>query len=113
MGDFVLAGGELPALAVTEAVTRLVPGVLGHELSAVQESFQGDGGLDHPQYTRPRDYRGHRVPEVLLSGDHGAIETWRERAAHERTRRSRPDLADRERAADPKAVKPKRGKSDT
>jgi len=92
MGDFVLAGGELPALAVTEAVLRLVPGVLGDEQSAVQESFRGAGGLDHPHYTRPRTWRGRSVPEVLLSGDHQAIAEWRARAARERTQAGRPDL---------------------
>ena len=94
MGDFVLAGGELPALAVVEAACRLLPGVLGHELSAVQESFQGDGGLDHPHYTRPRVFRGHAVPEALVSGDHGAIARWRAERAHERTLDRRPDLID-------------------
>ncbi|MEM7310660.1 MAG: tRNA (guanosine(37)-N1)-methyltransferase TrmD [Planctomycetota bacterium] len=92
IGDFVLAGGELPALCVVEAVTRLVPGVLGDERSAEEESFEGTGGLDHPQYTRPRVFRGREVPNVLMSGDHGAIATWREREAERRTRARRPDL---------------------
>ena len=92
LGDFVLAGGEIPALAVTEAVARLVPGVLGHEESAVQESFQEGRGLDHPHYTRPRVFRGRAVPDVLLSGDHAAIERWRSARALERTTERRPDL---------------------
>ena len=93
IGDYVLAGGELAALAVTEACSRLIPGVLGDERSALEDSFQGDGGLDHPQYTRPRDFRGHSVPEVLLSGDHEAIDHWRKETAKARTRDRRPDLA--------------------
>jgi len=92
LGDFVLAGGEIPALSVTEAVVRLVPGVLGDELSAVEESFQPGGGLDHPQFTRPRVYRGRAVPDVLLGGDHAEIARWRGRRALERTRERRPDL---------------------
>lgn len=92
LGDFVLAGGEIPALAVTEAVVRLLPGVLGDDQSAEQESFRQGGGLDHPHYTRPRSYRGRAVPEVLMSGDHAAIDTWRRNAALERTRQRRPDL---------------------
>ena len=93
IGDFVLAGGELPALCVAEALARLVPGVLGDERSAEQESFEGGGGLDHPHYTRPRTFRGHAVPGVLLSGDHGAIDAWRRREAEVRTRARRPDLS--------------------
>jgi tRNA (guanine37-N1)-methyltransferase len=91
LGDFVLSGGELPALCVIEAVVRLVPGVLGHEESAVHESFEGDG-LDHPHYTRPPVWRGRAVPAVLTSGDHSAIEQWRADEAHLRTRARRPDL---------------------
>ena len=93
LGDFVLAGGELPALAITEAIVRLVPGCLGDEQSAEQESFRGEGGLDHPHYTRPRVYRSRTVPDVLLNGDHAAIAGWRERAARTRTRERRPDLS--------------------
>ncbi len=92
IGDFVLAGGELAALAIAEATVRLLPGVLGHDQSAVQESFEDPGGLDHPQFTRPRRWRGRDVPAVLLSGDHAAIEGWRRRAAEKRTRELRPDL---------------------
>jgi tRNA (guanine37-N1)-methyltransferase len=91
IGDFVLAGGEVAALALLEAVTRLVPGVVGNEESLASESFE-EGGLDHPHYTRPRDYRGMEVPEVLLSGDHAKIAEWRRRAAMEKMRRNRPDL---------------------
>jgi tRNA (guanine37-N1)-methyltransferase len=92
LGDFVLAGGELPALAVVEAATRLVPGVLGDERSAEQESFTGERILDTPHYTRPRVFRGHEVPEVLLSGDHEAIAAWRREAARKRTEERRPEL---------------------
>jgi tRNA (guanine37-N1)-methyltransferase len=98
LGDFVLAGGELAALAMTEAACRLIPGVLGAELSSVQDSFaprarEGAGpSLDCPHYTRPRVFRGRAVPEVLLSGDHAAIDAWRAQAALERTLERRPDL---------------------
>ena len=91
IGDFVLSGGEIPAMVVIEAVTRLVPGVLGNPRSVETESFQ-DGRLEGPQYTRPAEYRGHAVPEVLRSGDHGQIERWRREKALERTKRRRPDL---------------------
>jgi tRNA (guanine37-N1)-methyltransferase len=92
IGDYVLAGGEVPALVVIEAVTRLVPGVIGKEESHARDSFAEAGLLDHPQYTRPPEFRGMAVPEVLLSGNHGAIERWRQKAAREKTRRNRPDL---------------------
>jgi tRNA (guanine37-N1)-methyltransferase len=91
IGDYVVSGGELPALVVIEAVTRLVPGVVGTEESLARESFE-EGLLDHPHYTRPQEYRGLRVPDVLVSGDHARIEEWRRRAAEEKTRRNRPDL---------------------
>ena len=91
IGDFVLSGGEIPAMAVIEAVTRLVPGVLGNPRSAETESFQ-DGRLEGPQYTRPAEYRGHAVPAVLRSGNHGEIDRWRRERALERTKRRRPDL---------------------
>lgn len=94
IGDYVLAGGEVPALVVIEAVTRLVPGVIGKEESHERDSFAEPGLLDHPQFTRPAEFRGMAVPEVLLSGDHGAIERWRQEAAREKTRRNRPDLED-------------------
>jgi tRNA (guanine37-N1)-methyltransferase len=119
VGDFVLSGGELPAALVIDAVTRLLPGALGNEASSVQESFStrryssADNGrqlragtqdqfidaawsvtglLDYPHYTRPADFRGWKVPEVLLSGNHEEIRRWRQRLALEKTRRNRPDL---------------------
>jgi tRNA (guanine37-N1)-methyltransferase len=91
IGDYVLAGGEVPALVVLEAVTRLLPGVVGREASLARESFE-DGRLDHPHYTRPREFRGMAVPDDLLSGDHARIEAWRRREAEAKTRRNRPDL---------------------
>jgi tRNA (guanine37-N1)-methyltransferase len=92
VGDYVLAGGESAALLVVEAVTRLVPGVVKEAASVEQESFGPDGLLDYPQYTRPADFRGMAVPDVLLSGDHAQIAAWRRREALERTKRRRPDL---------------------
>lgn len=77
VGDYVLSGGEVPAMVVIDAVTRLVPGALGDAESAVDESFGPDGGLEYPHYTRPRAFRGREVPEILLSGDHAAIARWR------------------------------------
>jgi len=94
IGDFVLSGGEYAAAAVIDAVLRLLPGVLGHELSAAQDSFSS-GLLDCPHYTRPEIWRGRRVPEVLLGGHHAEIERWRRLQALERTLRRRPDLLDR------------------
>ncbi|MBD3867648.1 MAG: tRNA (guanosine(37)-N1)-methyltransferase TrmD [Acidobacteria bacterium] len=91
IGDFVLTGGELPAMVVIDAVSRFIPGVLGQESAAERDSFSGEG-LDFPQYTRPGTYRGMDVPEVLRSGDHGAIERWRDERAREATRARRPDL---------------------
>lgn len=91
IGDYVLAGGELPALVVIEAVTRLVPGVMGNPASAESESFQG-GLLEGPQYTRPARFRDLEVPAVLRSGDHEAIARWRAEQAREQTRERRPDL---------------------
>ena len=91
IGDYVLSGGEIPALVVLEAVTRLVPGVVGKEESLERESFE-DGALDHPHYTRPSEFRGMAVPDVLLSGNHAEVELWRRDAAREKTRRNRPDL---------------------
>jgi tRNA (guanine37-N1)-methyltransferase len=92
IGDYVLAGGEVPALVVIEAVTRLVPGVIGKEESHERDSFAEPGVLDHPHYTRPAEFRGMAVPEVLRSGDHAAVERWRREAAREKARRNRPDL---------------------
>ena len=91
IGDYVLAGGEVPALVLLEAVTRLVPGVIGKEESHERDSFE-NGMLDHPHYTRPQEFRGMRVPDVLLSGNHAEIERSRREAALEKTRRNRPDL---------------------
>jgi tRNA (guanine37-N1)-methyltransferase len=95
IGDYVLSGGELPALVVLEAVTRLVPGVIGREESHERDSFGTDGLLDHPHYTRPAEFRGMAVPEVLLSGNHAEVDRWRSDAAREKTRRNRPDLLER------------------
>ena len=91
IGDYVLSGGEPAALVVIDAVVRLLPGALGSETSAVHESFSGDL-LDHPQYTRPPDFRGMRVPDVLLTGNHAEIARWRREHALKKTQRNRPDL---------------------
>jgi len=97
IGDYVLSGGELPAMTVLDAVVRLLPGVLGDELSSHGESFgTGDatinGGLEYPHYTKPREFQGLSVPEILLSGNHGAVEKWRREQAKIRTAQRRPDL---------------------
>jgi len=93
IGDYVLTGGELPAMVVIDAVTRLLPGALGAEDGTREESFgEADGLLEYPQYTRPRVFRAMAVPEVLLSGDHAAIATWRAEQAKARTQRRRSDL---------------------
>jgi tRNA (guanine37-N1)-methyltransferase len=102
IGDYVLSGGELAAMVVIDAVVRLIPGVLGHEESAAQDSFaarqvpgsgpEGQRLLDCPHYTRPREWHGREVPEVLLSGDHQAVEQWRMKEMLERTKANRPDL---------------------
>jgi tRNA (guanine37-N1)-methyltransferase len=94
IGDYVLSGGELPAMVLIEAVARLQPGVLGNPNSIEEESFSA-GLLEYPQYTRPEEFRGMRVPEILLSGDHGKIRAWREEQARRRTAERRPDLAGR------------------
>lgn len=94
IGDYIVTGGEIPALAAMDAVTRLLPGVLGGEGAADEESFQ-TGLLEYPQYTRPRVFEGHEVPEILLSGDHAAIARWRRQEALKRTARQRPDLLDK------------------
>ena len=91
IGDYVLSGGEPAALAVIDAVVRLLPGALGSDTSALNESFATDM-LDHPQYTRPPEFRGMKVPDVLLSGNHAEIERWRKEAAISKTARTRPDL---------------------
>jgi tRNA (guanine37-N1)-methyltransferase len=94
LGDFVLCGGEIAAMAVIEACARLLPDVLGNEQSALEESFSAEqgGGLEYPQYTRPAEFRGMSVPEVLKGGDHGAIRAWRTEQSQRRTRARRPDL---------------------
>ncbi len=92
LGDFVLMGGEIPALAVIEASVRLIPGALGDGESSEQDSFE-NGLLDYPHYTRPADFRGIKVPDVLLSGDHAAIAKWRRQEALRATRERRPDLS--------------------
>jgi tRNA (guanine37-N1)-methyltransferase len=94
IGDYILTGGEIPALVVADAVTRLLPGVLGGEGAVEEESFQ-TGLLEYPHYTRPRDFEGHEVPEALLSGDHRRINRWRRQQALERTARLRPDLLEK------------------
>ena len=91
VGDYVLSGGELPALIITDAVARLLPGVLGDSESALTDSFQ-DGLLEAPVYTRPSEFKGLKVPDILLSGDHKKINEWRSKKALERTKIRRPDL---------------------
>ena len=91
IGDFVLAGGEIPAMALIEACVRLIPGVLGSASSLGEESFEG-GLLEYPQYTRPREFEGREIPDALLSGDHKRIAEWRRNKAEEITRTRRPDL---------------------
>jgi len=102
IGDFVLSGGELPAMVIVDAVVRLIPGVLGHEQSAAHDSFSPGARrmLDHPHYTRPREWAGLEVPDVLMSGDHAEIERWRARQARQRTAERRPDLLKDEPASD-------------
>jgi tRNA (guanine37-N1)-methyltransferase len=99
IGDYVVSGGEVPAMAVIEGIVRLVPGALGNPESASTESFQGRL-LEGPQYTRPAEFRGLKVPEVLCSGDHAAVARWRAEQAREFTRRRRPDLVGFERKED-------------
>ena len=100
IGDYVLSGGEPAAMVLIDAVVRLLPGALGDESSAANDSFTG-GVLEYPQYTRPRVFRGMAVPEVLLSGDHAAVAAWREEQARRRTVLRRPDLMDPERRERP------------
>jgi tRNA (guanine37-N1)-methyltransferase len=92
IGDYVLSGGEMAAMVVIEAVARLVPGVVGNPESLAEESFGNGNLLEYPQYTRPEEFRGMRVPEILLSGDHGKIRAWRQAEALRRTARRRPEL---------------------
>ena len=91
IGDYVLTGGELPALVMMDTISRLVPGVLNNDMSAETESFS-EGLLEYPQYTRPAEYKGLKVPDVLLSGHHGKIEEWRHKKSLERTQQFRPDM---------------------
>ncbi len=94
IGDYVLSGGELPAMVLIDAVVRLIPGVLGDDESAIHDSFSPGAGrlLDHPHYTRPRAWQGMEVPDVLIGGDHAEIEKWRKAQARQRTKKLRPDL---------------------
>ena len=91
VGDYILSGGEIAALALIDACVRLLPGVMGEEASGAEESFEG-GLLEYPQYTRPRDFEGHEIPPVLLSGDHAKIARWRREESLRLTRARRPDL---------------------
>lgn len=91
IGDYVLSGGEIPAMALIDACVRLVPGVVGEAASLAHESFEG-GLLEHPQYTKPREWEGRAIPEVLVSGDHKKVEAWRREEAERLTRARRPDL---------------------
>jgi tRNA (guanine37-N1)-methyltransferase len=95
IGDYVMAGGEVPAMVIVEAVSRLIPGVVGDESSIIEESFEGNR-LEHPQYTKPREFRGLRVPEVLLSGHHRKIQDWQRKEALKKTAAIRPDLLEKE-----------------
>lgn len=94
-GDFIANGGEVPAMLVIDTVIRLIPGVLGDETSSKYESFAESGLLEYPQYTRPREYQGMTVPDVLISGNHQDVERWRQEQSHERTRQLRSDLLDK------------------
>ena len=95
IGDYVMAGGEVPAMVIVEAVSRLIPGVVGDENSIIEESFEGNR-LEHPQYTKPREFRGLKVPEVLLSGHHRKIQDWQREEALKKTAAIRPDLLEKE-----------------
>ena len=95
IGDYVMAGGEVPAMVIVEAVSRLIPGVVGDESSIIEESFEGNR-LEHPQYTKPREFRGLKVPEVLLSGHHKKIQDWQRKEALKKTAAIRPDLLEKE-----------------
>jgi len=100
IGDYVLSGGEAAAMVVADAVVRLLPGALGHERAAGDDSF-AKNLLEYPQYTRPREFRGMAVPDVLLSGDHARIESWRRQQQIQRTRNRRPDLLEQDALPDP------------
>jgi tRNA (guanine37-N1)-methyltransferase len=107
IGDYVLTCGELPALVMVDAIARLIPGVLGHSDSVRQESFE-NSLLEYPQYTRPAEFKGMKVPDVLLSGDHKNIERWRSAEALKRTLKRRPDLIDKISKVGHKVTKPPR-----
>ncbi len=112
LGDYVLNGGEVAAMAIMEAVIRLIPGVLGHEESSVTDSFShGERFLEGPQYTRPREFRGLEVPEILLNGNHAEIEKWRDVEGRRRTLERRPDLIPPDFVLNPYEKKPKKRKS--
>ncbi len=95
IGDYVMAGGEVPAMVIVEAVSRLIPGVVGDENSIIEESFEGNR-LEHPQYTKPREFRGFKVPEILFSGHHRKIQDWQKEEALKKTAAIRPDLLEKE-----------------
>ena len=95
VGDYVLTGGELPALVLIDCLSRFVPGVLGSSESAEDESFSYSGLLEYPQYTRPSEYRGQKVPEVLLNGNHAEIRKWRRQESIVKTAKNRPDLLEK------------------
>ena len=99
IGDYIVGGGEIPAMVIVDAVVRLLPGALGNQESAKQESFE-EGLLEYPQYTRPETFQGQRVPEVLLSGNHAKIARWRRKRMLKRTLRRRPDLLKRGRLSE-------------
>ena len=99
IGDYILSGGELAAMIIVDAISRLIPGVLGGERSSLEDSFEG-GLIEYPQYTRPREFNGEEVPEILLSGDHEKIREWRRLESLKRTREKRPDLLKKARLSD-------------
>ena len=99
IGDYVLSGGELPAMVIIDAVVRLLPGALGDEGSAADDSFS-NGLLEYPQYTRPEDFKGMKVPQILLSGNHEQIDKWRKQQALEKTKNNRPDLLEKDKNTD-------------
>ena len=109
IGDFVLTGGELPAMMIVDAVSRLVPGVLGNGVSAETDSFQ-DGLLEYPQYSRPEEWNGRKVPDILLSGDHAKVDAWRLEQSLRRTKAIRPDLYEAWRCAHPEEPPKKKRK---
>ncbi|NUP12040.1 MAG: tRNA (guanosine(37)-N1)-methyltransferase TrmD [Polyangiaceae bacterium] len=101
LGDFVMTGGEVAAMAIIEATVRLLPGVLGNDASSTSESFSDElqGALEYPQYTRPAEFRGHSVPAILSSGDHARVDAWRRAQSLERTHARRPDLTNKDRSS--------------